>query len=260
LNQQAKKEWFFYNLWMMILIEEFGEDVADDVMKAWKLFSDGWKEYPMSRAFTWNSPINYAPAFCFPLEVPDKPSLCTEGHTPLPRDPEGHLNVTSYYLPNWTAPFGVKRTEKALTLLLDKWERGLVIMGNVSKQYPANSKLNIEFNLACHIALSVRSTINILRFYTLLPELKAAEKRRCETIGALKAILKDELEIARQDMPLLAADSRLAYHPEAHSRHFTCKDLKYKIEYVRKSLGGIGVSLPLLTITKNENINRKQKT
>jgi hypothetical protein len=147
------------------------------------------------------------------------------------------LNVTSYYLPNWTAPFGVKRTEKALTLLLDKWERGLVIMGNVSKQHSANSKLNIEFNLACHIALSVRSTINILRFYTLLPELKAAGKKRCETIGALKAILKNEIEIARKDMPLLAADSRLGYHPEAHSRHFTCKDLKYKIEYIRESLG-----------------------
>ncbi len=108
-------------------VEEFGEEVADDVLKAWKLFSDGWKEYPTSCAFTWNSPINYAPAFYFPLEVPDKPSLCTAGHTPLPRDAKGHLNVTSYYLPNWTAPFGVKRTEKALTLLLNKWEQGLVI-------------------------------------------------------------------------------------------------------------------------------------
>jgi hypothetical protein len=216
--------------------EEFGEDVADDVIKAWKLFSDGWKEYPMSCAFTWNSPINYAPAFYFPLEVPDKPSLCTASHTPLPRDEEGHLNVTSYYLPNWTTPFGVKRTEKALTLLLDKWGLGLVIMGNVSKQYPANSNLLIEHNLACHIALSVKSTINILRFYTLLPQLKAAEENRRETIDALKAILKDEIEIARQDMPLLKADSRLGYHPEAHSRHFTCKDLKYKIEYIRESL------------------------
>jgi hypothetical protein len=217
-------------------VEEFGEDVADDVLKAWKLFSEGWKEYPMSGDFTWNSPISYAPAFYFPVEVPEKPSVCTFAHMPLPRDPEGHLNVTSYYLPNWASPFGVERTGKALTLLLNKWEQGLAIMGNVTRQHPGNSKLLIEFNLASHIALSVRSTVNVLRFYTLLPQLKAAGKTRSKITGELKSILKDEIEIARQDMPLLLADPRLGYHPEAHSQHFTCKDLEYKIKYIQQTL------------------------
>ncbi len=217
-------------------VEEFGESVSDDVLNAWKFFSDGWKEYPMSCAFTWNSPISYAPAFFFPIEVPDQPAVCTFGHTPLPRDPKGHLNVTSYYLPNWTAPFGTERTGKALTLLLNKWEQGLAIMGNVTRQHPANSKLLIEFNLASHIALSVKSTINVLRFYTLLPTLKAAGKTRSKIIGELKSILEDEIEIARQDMPLLLADPRLGYHPEAHIRHFTCEDLEYKIKYVQQTI------------------------
>ena len=61
-------------------------------------------------------------------------------------------------------------------------------------------------------------------------------KKRLGTSNALKAILKDEIEIANRDMSLLAADSRLGYHPEAHSQHFTCGDLKYKIKYIRQSL------------------------
>jgi len=222
-------------------VEEFGEDVADETLKAWKLFSDGWKEYPMSCPFTWNSPINYAPAFYFPLEVPENPSLCTASYQPLPRDPKGHLDVTAYYLPNWTKPFGAKRTEKALTLLLKKWEQGLVIMGDIKRRHPVNSSFRIEWNLATHIALSVRSTINILRFYTILPQLKVVGQDRLATITALETILRDEMEIARQDMPLLLADSRLGYHPEAHSQHFTCSDLKYKMGYLRQTIKKLGL-------------------
>lgn len=216
--------------------EEFGEEAADEVLKAWKLFSDGWKEYPMSCPFTWHSPINYAPAFYFPLEVPEKPCLCTAGHTPLPRDTAGHLNVTSYYLPNWTKPFGVKRTQKALTLLLNKWERGVGVMARLAQSQAVNQNLLVELNLARHIALSVKSTINILRFYTILPQLKAAKGKRLNAVKTLKAILRDEIETARQDMPLIKADARLGYHPEAHCRHFNEQDLKYKIRYIRQSL------------------------
>ena len=126
--------------------------------------------------------------------------------------------------------------EKALTLLLNKWEQGLMVMNNTKQRHPVNSNFLVELNLASHIALSVKSTINILRFYTRLPQLKAATKIRRATINTLKAILKNEIEIARQDIPLITMDSRLGYHPEAHCRHFNCGDLEYKIKYIKQSI------------------------
>ncbi|MCM8789149.1 MAG: ELKS/Rab6-interacting/CAST family protein, partial [Candidatus Omnitrophica bacterium] len=184
-------------------------------------------------------PINYATAYSISLSllscrhgIPAIPSWM-----PLPRDASGHLFVGDN-TKQWIKPFSPRVAIGALRELLQEWEKGIEILISAAKKDNKNRRLRQELNLAEHILLSIKSTINIIQFYQAIHRFqrnKSAAKRKI-IIKQMREILKDELEITKKDKDLVKFDKRLGYHPEAHTNLFTLEDLNYKISLLEKEI------------------------
>jgi len=240
---------------------EFGKKSAASVRRAWRCFATAWRKYPFSIPFLYYGPINYATAYPLSLNLKKRPP--TASWRPLPRDKKGHL-LSGDNLEVWVKPFGAQTIIKAFRELLKVWEMGVAILSETLEKNEQNQRLKEELNLAKHIALSARSTINIIRFYPLFRKLAQLRCEPCRgrihpTRGLdksspyrgnfyvfklpkergkrlhlqIKKIFKAEMEIVIEDKKLLKFDKRLGYHPEAHTYLFTQKDLDYKISLLR---------------------------
>ena len=218
----------------------YGERNALEITKAWKKFSEGWDNYPFSVSMTWRGPLNYAVAFSYPLDSFDNiPETTFSGfeNGGLPRSKNGQLNVTSHYLDHWVEPFGAGKALTALKKLLKLWRSGVEIISGLKDVDSENKALNKEWALARHIELSVQSTVNILRFYTVWHKLdKIAQKNKPEKIHELLEILKTEMETAEEEKILIDIEPDIGFHPEGHANLFTVKDLDYKIKTVKASI------------------------
>jgi len=204
---------------------EFGERSAAAVTRAWRCFATAWRKYPFSIPFLYYGPINYATAY--PLSLNLKKKAPTASWRPLPRDKKGHL-LLGDNLEVWVKPFGPQIIVNAFRELLKVWETGVAILRRAWEKDKQNQRLKEELNLTKHIALSIRSSINIIRFYLLL-----RKDRESRVLLQIKRIFKAEMQIAVEDKKLVEFDRRLGYHPEAHIHLFTLKDLDYKISLLR---------------------------
>ena len=214
---------------------EFGEKSAAAVTAAWAHFAKAWHPYPFSIPFLYFGPINYATAYPISLDV-SKGSLIYSCMA-LKRNAKNRL-VTSDSLEEWIRPFDAGTVACALRQILPEWKKGIGILRKSLAADPDNRRLEEELNLAEHIELSVRSTINIVRFYPLIRKFreKADGAGRKRAAGELKKIFEDELEITVRDRVIIGSDSRLGYHAEAHCRLFTEEDLDYKISFLKSQL------------------------
>ncbi|MBT9138795.1 MAG: hypothetical protein DDT31_01371 [Syntrophomonadaceae bacterium] len=215
--------------------EEFGQKSASRVVHAWRSFSTAWRRYPFSIPFLYYGPINYATAYPISLDVNKVPPI--PSWLPLPRDHRGRL-IVGDNMDTWLEPFGAGTVIEALQELLKEWEKGMIILGEALKKDEKSERLKEELNLAGHINLSVRSTINIIGFYLTLREFHENRKKKVKNqlLQQIGNILKEELEIVRQDRELVKFDKRLGYHPEAHTHLFTFQDLEYKISLLKRTL------------------------
>ena len=135
------------------------------------------------------------------------------------------------------------------------WEKGVDLLRQAIEKDRKNPALQNELVIARHIALSVRSTINIIRFYDLLQRWEKNKARlRAETphfgvqarpdkvlSAKLKKILGEEILNAQEDKELVKAEPRLGFHPEAHVHLFTPDDLDYKISLAQDTLSKLRI-------------------
>ncbi|MCM8821758.1 MAG: hypothetical protein NC831_02950 [Candidatus Omnitrophica bacterium] len=221
-----------------ISVEEFGNS-HKKIFFAWKKFSSAWKKYPFSIPFLYYGPINYATAYPISLSL----LSCRRGipaiasWMPVPRNVNGHLPAGDN-TEHWLKPFSARTITGALRELLQEWEKGIEILVNAADKDSGNQRLRLELNLAQHIFLSIKSTINIIQFYHaihIFQRSKSGTKRK-KTLKWMRKILKEELEISKKDKDLVKFDNRLGYHPEAHTHLFTLKDLDYKISLLEKEI------------------------
>lgn len=214
-------------------VEEFGEESSKYVIKAWKHFASAWKIYPFSIPFLYYSPINYATAYPFDLSartVPEIPSWL-----PLPKDSGGHLAVGDN-VKTWIEPFTAGFVARVLKKLLTEWGKGIEALEKGAKKHQADARYRKETDMAVHISLSIRSTINIIEFYGLL---KKYRKNAPGAKNSKKKLLEDELAIAEKDRGIIEKNPDFGYHSEAHEYFITADDLNYKIELLKKQIEAV---------------------
>lgn len=216
--------------------EIFGEKSAPAVCRAWKKFSAAWKEYPFSIPFLYYGPVNYATAYPLRLALKEEPP--TDGWLPLPRDKNGRLKLGDNRS-TWLNPFGGEIVIEAFGLLLEKWSEGVRILRAAHEKESGNGRLERELRLARHIELSVKSTVNIVRFYGLLDRLRSAKggKENKNLYKRILTLLEDELANTGEDRELVAADDELGYHTEAAVRLYTPEDMDYKLRVLGREIG-----------------------
>jgi hypothetical protein len=212
-----------------VAIEEFGEEAAEYITKAWKQFSKAWKHYPFSIPFLYYSPVNYATAYPLTLNAKAVPRIPS---WKLNKNGNGQL-ATGDNLKEWIAPFTADFAMKALKKLLAEWEKGIHILEEGAGKNSYNPRYKKELDMAVHISLLFRSTINIIQFYGLL------KKHRKKAPGArtdMYRLLQDELQIAELDRKIIRKNPDFGYHAEAHAYLITDAYLSHKISLLKKQL------------------------
>jgi len=215
-----------------LAIDEFGEKVSCDVVKAWKCFSEAWKNYPFSIPFLYYGPINYAAAYPLSTNLEKRPK--TPSWMPLPRDKKGHIDVGDN-LEEWVSPFTPEIIVETFKKLLKQWDPGISILKKTLKDNKENNRLQKELDLAEHIFLSVKSTINIIMFYKMLRKFKK-NKTSKKLNKEIRTLFKDEIEIAEKDKKIIKRNKNFGFHPEAHTYFVTQKDLDYKISLLKSEI------------------------
>jgi hypothetical protein len=206
--------------------QEYGGAAASAVCHAWRRFYQAWRHYPFSIPFLYYSPLNYALAWPLSLRAQRVSSIA--GYQPLPRDGKGFLKVGDN-LETWLKPFGPRIALRALQAMHREWQEGVDILTDAAKLEPENKPLQRELGLARHIGLSIESVAHIIRFYVAL-------RRRSRETESVRGILQAELNATREDLPLVIADARLGFHPEAQTRLYSPLDLKHRIAVIKESL------------------------
>ncbi|OHB58236.1 MAG: hypothetical protein A2Y12_02375 [Planctomycetes bacterium GWF2_42_9] len=155
----------------------------------------------------------------------------------MPRDKKGNL-LLGDNMEFWTKPFTPNIVIKAFLYLLKDWEKGINILDDAIAIDNKNDRLKQEKTLALHIALSIRSTTNIIRFSDIMRKIQKTKNEL--TVSTLyqdaKNIMRDEIAIAQQDRRLLMMDKQLGYHPEAFCNLYTINDIDHKIKTMRSEL------------------------
>ena len=213
-----------------VAMEEFGKEASAYVIKAWKHFSDAWENYPFSIPFLYSAPVNYATAYPFDLSA--KEIRWIPSWLPLPRDKNGHLAVAGDNLKGWIRPFSAEFVQMAFKKLLSEWEKGVDVLKK-GKGYLDEPRYKKELDLAIHIGLLIKSTVNIVEFYSLLKEYREGKK---EAKRKLIKLLKEEILIAEKDREIIKINKDFGYHPEAHEYFITEEDLSYKIAILKKQI------------------------
>ena len=147
---------------------------------------------------------------------------------------KGHIDVGDN-LEEWVTPFTPEIIVETFKKLLNQWKTGISILEKTLKNNKGNDRLQKELDLAEHIFLSVKSTIDIIMFYKMLRKFKKNKifKKLNKTLITL---FKDAIEIAKQDKKIIKRNKSFGFHPEAHTYFVTQKDLDYKISLLKSEI------------------------
>jgi len=200
---------------------EFSGCNAERIVAAWHGFGHAFDYYPFSIPFLYYSPVNYALAMPLrPGPIHDRP--IGRSWLPDPRDPDDDPS-------RCFGPFSpeeiAERLQKTAGLWADAlrlYERGLASAGGPC--------VREELSAARAAGFCLKSAANYFRLYLL----KRAWREEC--MPDFLAIVRDELELLEEAIPVYERDPRQGFHIEAHQYMVTPDLLREKRRLLRQYL------------------------
>lgn len=181
----------------------FGEAISGEVVRAWNLLSDAFEEFPFDVYVCYFGPQALGPANLLYLE----PSGFQATMVTFPFDD----------LEKWRGPYSVETLQSQFEKLAHLWQPGVELLDTLRHTHPS-SAIEDEWRNSKAALLLFRSTINQIRFVRV----------RDSDHATAAAIVRDEMDLARQLFDLAAVDSRLGF--EATNQYgFIRFDLAEKI-------------------------------
>ncbi len=221
-----------------VALSSYGEAAADTVLEAWKLFSDGFSEYPYCGGTIYNGPQHVGPAN--PLYL--KPTGYRASMVGIPYD--DLAGWCSIYPPKvWIQQ--MKRVKDGFHSGCKKFEEAIALMP-AEKQADARRELGQYRAAEMHFASCVNQArfTNARNSFYQLPQEAAVEEREALLKEMLNAV-EDELATAKTLSPLVKADSSIGYESSNHyfyipqdilEKILNCRYLLKEIETMQKSL------------------------
>ena len=198
---------------------EWGDD-ADNVVRAWKHFAEGFQHFPLSTRFQWWGPMHATPVW--PLHL--KPALKPLQPTWLVGGPSG--DAIGEALDNHSLPEAVILTRK----MSEEWDKGVAILKSLEPGFRGNRERMLDIGLTEAIGIQFASAHNMLNFYLMrsrLFDLPPADALR--RLAAMEAIVRREIRNSERLDVLCAADSRLGFHSEAERHQYCGTRLKWRV-------------------------------
>ena len=206
---------------------------AEKVVEAWRLFSEGYGNYPLTILFQYYGPMHDGPVWPLLLKPEDAPLsptwLLGSAITREPFPPSGDRIGES---------FGFTHTlEEILELcrrMTTSWDEGLAILKGISSAYREDRERLLDIGLAEALGVQFRSGYNIYRFYDLREKMLRMEgPERLELLGEMRAIAQTELANDEELLALCTRDSRLGFHPEAEGYKYFPPKIRWRMDQLR---------------------------
>ena len=211
----------------------------DDVLKvteAWKHFSDGYENYPLTNLFQYYGPMHDGPVWPLLLKPVDAKLAPT------------WLLGSKITLKAW-APSGdrvgecigeILTLEEAVELtnrITKSWEKGVELLKGIEQNYKDEPERISDIGVAEALGIQFRSGYNILHFYLLREKMLRMEGReRLDILNQLADIIHDELKLDKQLLALCDNDSRLGFHSEAEGYKYFPEKIRWRMDQLRSVL------------------------
>jgi hypothetical protein len=201
---------------------------ADQAVKAWKFFVDGYTNYPLENMFQYYGPMHDGviwPLHLKPVDEPLAPTWRLDYGTSADRYGEC---------------LGKFSLEEVLTLCVElssKWHRGVEILQGLRGDFKESGECLKNIALAKALDIQFKSGYNILKFYALRDELLTVSGGQgLKILSQMQEITLAEIKNSTRMIELCEADSRLGFHPEAEGYKYFPEKLEWRIKLLESVL------------------------
>ena len=188
------------------------EDVPETVA-AWECFEHAYKNYPVNVMFNYYGPMHDGVVWEFSL-LPKNFSLPRSWQL-IDRPDGDRIGECLFY--GHTLKEAIILSERVLR----GFRRGIAHLERVSAQSIAE-----ELSVARALGILFESGLGILRFYELRDRLGYGEGDARALLRKMKRIVRRQIALINQMIPLCEADRRLGYHSEAEGYKFFPEKLR----------------------------------
>jgi hypothetical protein len=214
----------------------WGKENVPTVVGAWKWFSQGYENYPLTNLFQYYGPMHDGPVWPLLLRPEDAPLSPTwllgsaPGGPPWP--PSGD-RIGECFMEALTLDEMVELARR----MSAAWDRGLDILQRLAPRVADEPERLLDIGVAEALAIQFRSGYNILRFYRLREEMFRAEgTRRLVMLDTLSDIIREELDLDERILTLCERDSRLGFHSEAEGYKYFPEKIHWRMRQLRQVL------------------------
>ncbi|HEX8912507.1 MAG TPA: hypothetical protein VF796_09110 [Humisphaera sp.] len=212
-----------------VAADRYGPAGAADARQAWAAFSTAFEQYPYNGNVVYHCPVQVGPA------------------NPLYAKPTGYPS-TMVGIPyddakGWAGPYGPEVLAKQFEAVATGWDTGLDPLARAAAAAPAARRADAEADVrwARAAAIHFRSVANQARFVTARDSLaKAADPAVAAKLRQeMKRLAAEESRLARDLLPLAAADARIGFESSNHY-FYVPQDLVEKVVNCRHVIDGLG--------------------
>jgi hypothetical protein len=210
---------------------------ASQIVKAWKIFSESYDNYPLTNVMGYVGPMHDGivwPLHLEPVYRRMTPSWRLDWPVAGDRVGECIKELTAK-----DSDFSLDEIILLLTRMADKWHEGVTIMTQLEPYFSDDIERLKELGIAEALGLLFRSGLNIFKFYQLretLPNHDATQQQQSEILEAMKIIVNEEIENSTRMVVLSEQDASLGFHSEAEGYRFTPEKIKARIELLQQLL------------------------
>ncbi|MBR7130488.1 MAG: hypothetical protein IKC82_00655 [Lentisphaeria bacterium] len=206
-----------------IAAASWGKDHAQ-VVKAWQLFADGYRNYPLDIQFQYYGPMHDGPVWPLYLKVAMKP---------LTRSWKPETFPSGDAIGECQRQFELPELVNQTAMMIKNWSAGMEELRKISSK---NHEL--DFTLAEALEIQIRSSHNILKFYQFREMLLNSDPCCKSILAAMKKIIEDEISGSRRLAELCKIDVRLGYHSEAEVYKYFPEKLEWRSNQLTELLSG----------------------
>lgn len=205
------------------------------VVQAWKHFSEGYQNYPLTIRFQYFGPMHSGPVwplFLKPKDAPLSPTWQLGSGAGKPWPPSGD-RVGESLGDVFTLEEAVELTRRMSV----EWDRGVAILSALETPYGSEPDRISDIGVARALGIQFRSGYNILRFYFLREKMLRMEGiGRLALLKQLSDIVREELSMDERLLALCEKDSRLGFHSEAEGYLYFPEKIRWRMDQLRKVL------------------------
>jgi aminoglycoside 3-N-acetyltransferase len=258
-NNHKEQSQIEYDFLYRIAKADWGKH-AEQVVRAWQYFYDGYSNYPMDAAFQYYGPMHDGvvwPLHLFPVHTPLAPTWKLD--FPTSGDSIGECMIS----------FTIKEAIALCEEMVKYWKKGVDILKAISPEFVDNPERLKDIGVAEALGIQFESGLNILKFYDLREQIlwnnpfdqafnKPNEPRKSELnkatlnqtdsnnvfnmfnqskcLDEMELIVRNEINRSLRMVELCRFDSRLGFHSEAEGYKYFPEKLFWRVKQLEDLL------------------------